>query len=1121
MMEQIKNFKKVGFHYSLTDIEFPYDFIRFLYIEANKAISNKFESLFKQFPKSSFKFKYDVKIRFLKMQDGKQISQVEPWFSCQTATLYQKSDLPKLLKQNAKAIESHFDVFVFQGSGFIFDCVLELFLSVVKFYPLSGGISSGYSLPMNIKKRRAIDSNISYDKDRCFLQCINQYYAKQKINADLDISNLSFPTSINEIKLFEKRNGLSINVFGYYQKEQRLIVYYHSKNHTKHCIDLLLWKEHYYLITDLSRLIGKRWSKKNQKKYICRSCLTYYFSKNRYTQHVQFCANDGQVYNYPPANQNKLKFDNYSAMVKSDYTIYYDFECSMKKVENEQIQHIPMAIGSVRICNTNSKLNSKLFTYVGEDCVDKFLNWLEKQKHEIEIMSLIEDKPLFMTRRDSKYFRKQKNCEMCGIRFNRINKKCADHCHLSGIMRYVLCNRCNLTFAKRSQNVPCLCHNNMKYDLHFLIEALSKSNKKKFNIIGKNKENYIRVDWDVFIFLDSFSFLNSSLAKLVETNNNFPILHLYMNKVLPDCKILCQKGIFPYEYITSLEKLGDKHLPPIHQFYSSITNEHITLDEYTRAQQVWSLAKCKSLKDYMLVYLKSDVLLLADCFENYRNLTYDTFQLDPVHFVSSPHLSWHSMLRYTKVELELMIDGQMVSFIEHGIRGGVSAIINKYAKANIMSTDSFNDKLPPSEIAYFDCVNMYGFNLGKRLPLNNFHWLTNDEIKNFDVNDISNDSEKGYILEVDLTYPSHLHDLHNDFPLAPEKIEISPSQWSPYMHEIAASSCMQIGKGTQKLIPHFGPRKHYVIHYCNLKFYLKMGLQLDRIHRILGFSQSRWMKPYIDFNTERRKNAQSEFESQFYKLQVNSVYGKTLENPRRRSLYKLVSDKESFYKYTKKPTFKSITIYNPNFACIELKKEIVTLNKPFASGFAVLELSKLHLYQFHYNYIKRLYGNRSKLLFTDTDSLSYEIRDSNVNMDMYKNKDKFDLSNFHPNSPYHSDQNKKRIGTFKKEHPNDSIIEFVGLRAKMYSLKFLSNKDEKKAKGIKRSVMKRCSHKNFAETLFNRDKDKTISYYSIRSKKHKLYTKKEQKKFLSAFDDKRYFLNETESLAHYHYNIPT
>ena len=131
------------------------------------------------------------------------------------------------------------------------------------------------------------------------------------------------------------------------------------------------------------------------------------------------------------------------------------------------------------------------------------------------------------------------------------------------------------------------------------------------------------------------------------------------------------------------------------------------------------------------------------------------------------------------------------------------------------------------------------------------------------------------------------------------------------------------------------------------------------------------------------------------------------------------------------------------------------------------------------------------------------------------------LSNFHPNSPYHSDQNKKRIGTFKKEHPNDSIIEFVGLRAKMYSLKFLSNKDEKKAKGIKRSVMKRCSHKNFAETLFNRDKDKTISYYSIRSKKHKLYTKKEQKKFLSAFDDKRYFLNETESLAHYHYNIPT
>ena len=1115
-MLQVQKFKKSGYHYVYKNIKNDFDLIQFLYNEAKSVLHTQFKKLFRLYPKSSWKYQFNVQVKFIKLEEGKTVSEIEPWFNSTTSTLYRINELDDLLEKDLKNIESLFDVFVYQGSGWVFKRILTLFLTVAKFYPLSGGKWPTSVLPFSLRKHNAIDLTSSSEKDRCFLQCINRYCSRHNINTELNISNLEFPTPINQIKLFEKRNGLSINVYGYYPKEARLTIYYHSKIKSKHIVDLLFWKQHYYLIVNLSRLIGKRWSSKSKKKFVCRSCLTYYFSETKFKQHRRFCSNDGQVYEYPSPDNNKLKFSYYSAMTLSDNVIYFDTESLLTKNSDGQIVHKPVAIGSLRVCHSNSEFNSKLFIHVGTDCVQKFIDWLKLQAYKIDEISTIHDKPLIMRSKDWKHFDKQTKCEMCKIKFDRKNKKCIDHDHTNSAMRFVLCNRCNLTYAKRTENIPCLCHNSMKYDLHFLIESLCKSFPKKFKIIGKTMDNYVQVVAGRFTFLDSFSFLNSSLSKLVESNDHFPLLKSYMGE---NWKLLCRKGIFPYDYMNSLQKLNENTLPPIQCFFDSLANEHVSTESYNYAKQVWKQTKCKSLKDYMVVYLKSDVLLLADVFEEYRNITYKSYQLDPTKFISAAHVGFHSMLKHTEVELELMVEADMVNFITNGIRGGVSSIINKYACANIKDVDTFDESIPSSEIAYFDACNMYGFSLSKMLPKDGFCWLTKNEIEKFDVMKVADENERGYILEVDLTYPNHLHDSHNELPLAPEKIAVSPAQYSSYMHSVAASSCCVLKTSSLKLIPHLGPRKHYVIHYQNLKYYLKMGLVLDHIHRVLSFNQSRWMKPYIDFNSQQRKKSKSEFASNFYKLMINSIYGKMLENPRNRSNYKLVSTKEQFYKYTRKPTFKNFTVYNPDFACIELKKEYVILNKPFAVGFTVLELSKLHLYQFHYCYIKKLYGNQSKLLFTDTDSLTYLITNSNVNVDMYKHKNKFDLSNFDPSSPFYSNENKKKIGTFKKEHPNDPIIEFIGLRAKMYSLKFLSEKDEKKAKGIKKSVIKSCSHKSYFETLFNQSKDKTVSFYAIRSYKHKLYTKKEHKKFLSPFDDKRYFISATESLAHNHFQI--
>ena len=211
-----------------------------------------------------------MQIKFDKLEEGEKVREIDTWFNTTTCSLHYFAELHDLLTRNFQEIESKFDSFVFQGSGWVFSKVLKMALTVVKFNPLSGGGNkNGQSLPLDIKKRRgAIDLSFKSDKEQWFLQCINRFYAKQNIDRDIDISNLSFPTLVNQIQLFEKRNHLSICVFGWQEKEKRLCVYYLTKQPRKKCIDLLLWEDHFYLINDLSRLIGCRWHKRNRKKIV-------------------------------------------------------------------------------------------------------------------------------------------------------------------------------------------------------------------------------------------------------------------------------------------------------------------------------------------------------------------------------------------------------------------------------------------------------------------------------------------------------------------------------------------------------------------------------------------------------------------------------------------------------------------------------------------------------------------------------------------------------------------------------------------------------------------------------------------------------------------------------------
>ena len=543
-------------------------------------------------------------------------------------------------------------------------------------------------------------------------------------------------------------------------------------------------------------------------------------------------------------------------------------------------------------------------------------------------------------------------------------------------------------------------------------------------------------------FIDSFKFMATSLEKLV---NNLPkddCINLGSYYSGDKFNLLARKGVYPYEYMDSLEKLKETALPPKEAFYSRLNDGGIGDEDYAHAQNVWKTFKMKYFKDYHELYNKVDVLLLADVFENLRNICVTNYELDPAHYYTAPGLAWDAALKVTGVSLELLSDTDMLLMCEKGIRGGVSMISNRYAKANNKYMgDKFNSNEPSTYIQYLDANNLYGWAISKPLPTHGFKWMKDNELNVWE--------KTSCILEVDLEYPKELHDLHNDYPLAPEQIEVDK---------------------TKKLIPNLWNKKNYVIHYENLKQCLNLGLKITNIHRGIKFKESQWLKKYIALNTDLRTKARNEFEKDFFKLMNNSVFGKTMENIRNRVNVKLVTDKIKAEKLAAKPNFKHCNIFNENLIAIHMKKTFLTFDKPVYLGMSILDLSKTLMFDFHYNYIKTKYGDKAKLLFTDTDSLMYEIRTEDFYEDIKGDvKDRFDTSDYPSNHPsgIPTGCNKKVLGMFKDEAGGKIIDEFVGLRAKLYSYKTLKGEESKKCKGVKRLVVKNSiTHEDYKNCLF-------------------------------------------------------
>ncbi|XP_011859942.1 PREDICTED: uncharacterized protein LOC105557336 [Vollenhovia emeryi] len=461
------------------------------------------------------------------------------------------------------------------------------------------------------------------------------------------------------------------------------------------------------------------------------------------------------------------------------------------------------------------------------------------------------------------------------------------------------------------------------------------------------------------------------------------------------------------------------------------------------------------------------------------------------------------MLKHTGVQFELLTDIDMLLFVER-VRGGLSQCSNRYARANNKYLSSHDPLKPSTYLMYYDVNNLYGWAMCESLPYAQFQWVS--DVESVDVMSVTADSDIGYIMEVNLAYPRELHDAHADLPFCPTRA--SPP-----------------GKVTDKLPATLHDKSRYVIHYRNLQQCVRYGMRILKIHRVLHFAQSPWLRGYIELNTMFRTRANNEFERNMYKLMNNAVYGKTMENVREHVDVRLVTRWEGRYgaeALISRPNFHSRSIFSEDLMAVELRKLEVKLVKPIYVGMAILEISKTRLYDFHYDYMVPLYRGVCKVMYTDTDSLIYFVECDDIYEDMKRSIERFDTSDYAENNAYGMPRANKSVpGLMKDENRGAIMIEFVGLRAKMYAVRVLGMSDTKKIKGVKRNVVERTiTFDDFMQCL--RDiTEQSRSQFCVRSRLHEVYTVSETKLALSPHDDKRYVMLESyDTLPWGHYRVP-
>ena len=1075
-----------------------------------------------------------------------------------------EKDIRRVVSKSMDECARNEEQFRLRGSGWRLRDIVALNVEVGKI-SMHGGCSSHKLLQKIPRHKRKYVTDIKSTKQNCFFNCValalltpeeralrankKNLIMRQIIRLRLKKSGMSTPVSVTKIKKFESKNAhlnAAINVFTIVEKE--IVPVYQSKySQAKHKINLLLISRkndhHYVVIDDLNSMCLKKGDVK--RGFHCFECMAAFSTEGSLKTHESLCSKSASVKIDFPKENSEVKFTATSKTVLQPIIGVLDFESSLQKVsrldnavkygctaclydeDEESCTHNTSDV-HYQIPSTYSitfaDMNGKILYSKTESSDTNLMQLFFATIHEVKsvIFPLLQQHKYKSdyTEEEEKRFQEAGVCYLCKEVFGTSKQLCKvrDHCHYSSAYLGAAHNECNI--QRRFQGkVPIYIHNFRNYDSHFILKALEYSDKKLLSGIPYNMEKFRTLTLGKLTFVDSLELLPASLADLVnnlqKSNHDFSFLEQLPYCTTDDHKqLLLRKGVYPYEWAESVDKLEKtKHFPAKDDFYSLLNQAGIKDEDYDHGKKVFDFFKCQNMLEYCELYCELDTILLLEVISNFRSIIFKEFGLDSTHYISNPQLAFDCMLKTLPRPIVRMHDPDMILMCEQNIRGGVSYINDRHVDLKDYSTD---EDCVQDHLLYTDANNLYSVAQSQYMPIGGYRWCETNEIEDLHSNilSISKESSIGYILNVELEYPPQLHDLHASMPLAPEQMDLDFEMLSPY-----AQSCLNILKGearaacykSQKLCSTLGNKKNYTVHYRNLQTYLRHGLILKKINRAFQFEQAPYIKAFIEMCTKKRAAAKTTTEKNIWKLLMNSVYGKFLQDNRKHFNAKICTKARQFDKYYSSPFYKGHKILSEHVVVVYLSKEIVKLDRLYATGFSILELSKNHMYQLWYDFIQpRLGADNVSLVLTDTDSLLLHVQNYTKKNLMNTLHPIMDYSNYPINHHLFSDVKKAKPGYLKNENGANIMTEVIGLRSKCYatSVREVNTQHTTTSvvcKGVGKRARESLTMSTYRECITTAREIKT-SMYCIRSKNHDLFTQKIRKIALSTFDDKRQIL---------------
>lgn len=788
------------------------------------------------------------------------------------------------------------------------------------------------------------------------------------------------------------------------------------------------FKSHLALITDLESVLNEQGRSKGKACLICSKLI-----RKGMKAHVEKCSLQQELgFNFPPEFMTHFKYKDFQKTHPIAFRAYLSFQFFTKE-KQEEIGDSICAEAVLEPCAYDIccvDYNNRLIfnhAYCGEKVVDDFYETLVMLSEFVE--KIIETVYLEIqpTEWEMLLHEETKYCKYC-FRFfsdSKGRQKVRHHHHLTRMPYVTCCSACNVT-KKELPILPVICTNFSTLVKHFAIAFLNKAFIKSVQLIPKNKESYLAIIINKNIrLLDAEAFMSGDLEMTLQnfigktkSVSQFPFLRSIF-PLLGDSSLapLLERKVFPSQFYRDEQDYSAKSFPDKDCFTDLISQAPIGEEAYNRGLHIFK-TMCKNMKDYLIITMKRDVAVLAQIFEKFANICMTNFEIYPFYCYSISGVAQECAFFYSRRECqyEYIRSPKIIKLIEENLLGSIAFVSSTFAEADSqrIGTSEINDDYA-TDIISFDASLQYCASMQEYLPHSEFEFLEEDDLHDFDIMNFDENTGTGMILVVDLRYPTWLHDETKSFPLGASKSTINLDQLSDYQKRLH-SEFVKVPldeHSNRKVLLTLHDKKKLCLYYKVLRFYVSMGLEVTKYHCGIRFKEKRWLASYMHKLANLRMKATTEFESKIYKQMICSTSGKML-NIRRNLEIRLCSSRVMAMKLMASPRFIDVNIVNEDFSIFTLSKASCLFDKPYVTGYVILQLGHLALYNQYYNVLRKGFGKDNiECLQADTDGLTVSIRKGRIYEKLRTISEYFNFSLLSPKHPLYDPNSVPVAGKLK------------------------------------------------------------------------------------------------------------